>query len=223
MKHAIILPIAFVLFVAFLFPAPLQKVKPNAVITTNAYTAYINTDIQMPVYVKYTLFHGGGSCKRSNRWLNDSKYDLVHDVAYYKSGYEKGHLANAEDFAHNCKLMDMTFMDYNRLPQTKELNRGIWKESEYKIREKSQTDSLLVMCGGYWDDSNRPMIKGMTVPLKCWKVVYDISTNSLLSCQVFTNTSTPEAYDITVAKLEKMLGYKLYIPTKKKKQTKITK
>jgi endonuclease G len=46
---------------------------------------------------------------------------------YAGSGYDKGHMAAALDFASDCEKEEMTFVYYNALPQTPNLNRGVWK------------------------------------------------------------------------------------------------
>ena len=43
---------------------------------------------------------GGGNCKRASfRFINDTQILMASDKDYSKSGYDRGHLANAEDFA----------------------------------------------------------------------------------------------------------------------------
>lgn len=196
-----------------------QKIKPTDTIINPAYTAYINSKIKMPVYVKYKLYMGGGDCERSSRWINDSKYSLISDTSYLNTGYDRGHLVPAEDFAYNCSLEKLTFTLYNRLPQTKELNRGPWKARETATRNLSQRDSLLIFCGGYWDSKKTIIVKGMIIPVNYWKVIYDLTTNLLISVEVFTNTTQPISYTLSLKKLEKMLGYSLNIsiPVKKVK------
>ena len=44
-----------------------SQIKATHTIKTPAYTAYINKEIKMPVYVKYILYKGGGPCIRSNK------------------------------------------------------------------------------------------------------------------------------------------------------------
>ena len=196
-----------------------SQVKPNATIKNDAYTAYIDTVKNMPVYVIYKLYKGGGNCERADRWINDSKYKLIGEDAYAKSGYDKGHLVNAEDFAYNCRLDSLTFNMYNRLPQTKALNRGIWKKQENAIRKISQKDSLLIICGGYWE-SNPTLVKDMAIPSRCWKVVYSLTAKLVLSSSIFTNTENPSEIPMTVDNLEIYLGYSINLPkpTKKKKK-----
>lgn len=193
--------------------------KPDTIITTEAYTAYVNKELGQPIYVTYKLYKGGGDCKRANNWINDTKLKLVNENQYKGTVYDKGHLANAEDFAYNCHLDSLTFRDYNRIPQTRKLNRGVWKISEEEIRELSQKDSLIVYCGGYWDKNDKE-VNGMKIPSKCWKVVYSLSQKKVIYCYIFLNTDTPIRYDSDLLNVESMIGYSLGIPVTTKKTKK---
>jgi len=195
-----------------------SQIKSDGVIVNDAFISYINITIKMPVYVKYKLYKGGGKCERSNKWINDSKYDLIRDSSYAASGYEKGHLANAEDFAYDCHLDSLTFNNYNRLPQTKALNRGIWKKREAEIRALSQKDSLLIICGGYWETNSQTKIKGMLIPSRCWKVVYSLTTEQVVMAYLYTNTENPSEISMSVSNLEALLGYSISMPPREKKK-----
>ena len=106
---------------------------------------------------------------------------------YKKSGYDIGHMADAEDFAYNEILEKETFKYYNAVPQKPNLNRDIWKSYETKIRKISQTDSLLIICGGC--DYN-----GM-IPNNCFKIVYSLSKRQILYSLVFTNNNNSSVLD----------------------------
>ena len=53
---------------------------------------------------------------------------------YKKSGYDRGHLSPAADFAFDEKAMSETFYMSNMSPQKGGLNRGIWKDLEAEVR-----------------------------------------------------------------------------------------
>lgn len=53
---------------------------------------------------------------------------------YKKSGYDRGHLSPAADFAFSDKAMSETFYMSNMSPQKGSLNRGIWKDLESEVR-----------------------------------------------------------------------------------------
>jgi endonuclease G, mitochondrial len=193
--------------------------KVDTTITNEAYTAYVNKELGQALYVKYKLYKGGGKCQRATNWVNDTKLKLVNENQYKGTLYDKGHLANAEDFAYNCHLDSLTFRDYNRLPQTRKLNRGVWKISETEIRKMSQTDSLVVYTGGHWGVTNLS-VNEMKIPSVCWKVVYSLSLKKVVYCALFYNNDTPVKTDTNLGSLELMLGYSLnvYSDNKKKKK-----
>jgi len=176
-----------------------QIIVDKGIYKTNFSNAY-----HEPRYISYTLYQGGGDCNRKKfRFKNDEpEIECATDADYKGSNYDKGHLANAEDFAFDCVKDELTFRYYNCLPQTANLNRGIWKTNETQIREWSQTDSLYIICGGFF--GNRKIGK-ITVPSYCWKVVQSISSKEVLFCGWFSNTSKATLEEITVSELGKRL------------------
>ncbi len=161
----------------------------DSIITQSHYQSFISKKTHLPLYVKYTLVKGGGDCERTTfHFKNDTKSKwIASQKQYAKTGYDEGHMANAEDFAYDCKLDEQTFRFYNCLPQTPNLNRGIWKVYEDSTRQKSQTDSLFIVCGGYWDASKPIIVNDMVVPNGCFKVVYSLKTHSFIYVLQFTN------------------------------------
>ena len=152
-----------------------QIEKVDTIINEKCYTSCYSYKIKAPAYVVYKLYKGGGNVSRKGMTF---KSKLPH-FSYQKSGYDIGHMCNAEDFASNKELEESTFRYYNALPQTPNLNRGIWKALETKVRKDSQTDSLLIICGGIEFNN--------LIPTKCFKVVYSLSTGKVLYSIVFTN------------------------------------
>src|ERR1017187_5520829 len=68
-----------------------------------------------PLYVTYELYQGGGNCSRAAFHFTNDRTDVKAEVAkdYKASGYDEGHMANAEDFAGDCTKEKMTFVFYN--------------------------------------------------------------------------------------------------------------
>jgi endonuclease G len=165
----------------------------------------------VPKYVSYYLYKGGGPCDRKPFHFKNDRNDLqtATDKDYSNSGYEKGHLANAEDFAFDCEKDEMTFRYYNCLPQTPNLNKGPWKTNETEIREWSQKEKLYIICGGVFGST--VMGNGVAVPTYCWKVVQSARTKKILFCGWFSNTSHATVENITVAELEKRLKSKILV------------
>ena len=186
----------FILFILLPFFSDAQdSLRYDTLIKNNAYQSYYSKKYKAPVAVKYTLYHGGGECSREKMdFKNDIKgLKTAYDSDYRGSGYDKGHMANAEDFAYDCTLEELTFRYYNCAPQTPELNRGPWKQFETVIRNLSQTDSLIVVCYNEFDGKKT---KNVYVPYKCYKFVYDIKTKTIVHAFYFTNTATPKFVDV---------------------------
>lgn len=157
--------------------------KYDTIVVETNYKSYYSFKIKGPSFVIYKLYKGGGSVSRKGM---DFKSTLPF-FDYKKSGYDIGHMADAEDFAYNEILEKETFKYYNAVPQKPNLNRDIWKSYETKIRKISQTDSLLIICGGC--DYN-----GM-IPNNCFKIVYSLSKRQILYSLVFTNNNNSSVLD----------------------------
>ncbi len=183
----------------------------DTVINTGFYKSHIDIQIKEPVYVSYKLYKGGGNCSRAGfHFKNDTKVDLANSSDYAGSGFDMGHLVNAADFAFDCRKDEMTFRFYNCLPQYPNLNRGIWKKWETKIRKESQTDSLLIICGGIF--STRIIGDSVYVPDYCWKVVFSLSKKKVTHILWFVNSEKNAEIlfkEIPLLELENKLGYKI--------------
>lgn len=191
-----------------LFSMLCLQLNAQIIFSNSIYTVNFSNTYHEPLWVSYKLYRGGGDCDRKSfHFINDQASLLTAtNIDYSKSGYDKGHLANAEDFAFDCTKDEMTFRYYNCLPQTPNLNRGVWKTYETRIREWSQTDSLLIICGGVFGEKR---IRTISVPDYCWKVVQSLSTRKILFCGWFTNTDHASAEIISYPELINRTHYEL--------------
>ena len=186
------------------------QAKSQIIVHTSIYTVNFSNALHEPLWVSYKLYHGGGDCSRKGfHFLNDiDSLKTATNKDYSKSGYDKGHLANAEDFAYDCTKDELTFRYYNCLPQTPNLNRGVWKSKETLIRQWSRSDSLLIVCGGAFSTKK---IQNIFVPDYCWKVVQSLSTKKILFCGWFTNTNSATEENISFNELLKRTGYNILL------------
>lgn len=174
------------------------------IVNKGIYKVNFSNAYHEPRYVSYMLYKGGGDCSRDGMSFKNDIDELECATAndYAGRGYDKGHLANAEDFASNCEKEELTFRYYNCLPQTPNLNRGIWKVKETLIRQWSQSQKLYVICGGYFGSTK---MGNATIPACCWKIVQSVATKKILFCGWFTNTSNAQLEEISVSELESRL------------------
>ena len=195
------------LFVCYL---QLQAQRVDTIINTGIYKSYFSYSIREPLYVTYTLYKGGGNCDRNKEAFRFKSCGIktATDADYSRSGYDKGHMANAEDFAFDCAKDELTFCYYNCIPQTAKLNRGIWKSWEEKIRKLSQSKSLFIIAGAIYGNKTIGPNK-IGVPDYCYKIVLDSKNEDILYCLLFKNDDSNTARDISLAELKKTLSYPL--------------
>lgn len=200
------------LILLFLFSSTFSFAqKVDTIIKTPIYESHYSFKYKNPIYVKYKLYHGGGSCNRSQFTF---KIDKVKNTAtkndYAHCGFDEGHLVPAEDFAYDCSKMEWTFKFYNCLPQTPHLNRGIWKHYEGEIRKLSQTDSLEIICGGVFTHAHLTN-STVGIPDNCWKIVKSLSTGKIIYALWFDNLmESSSVKNMPLIDLEKKIGFNVY-------------
>jgi len=199
-----------IIFIIYFFLFLGTTLFSQIIVKKGIYKANFSNEFREPRYVSYYLYKGGGDCDREKfRFKNDdARLSCATDEDYKGSNYDKGHLANAEDFASDCTNDELTFRYYNCLPQTANLNRGVWKTNETLIRKWSQTDKLYIICGGFFGNNK---IGNITVPSYCWKVVQSTSTKKVLYCGWFSNTDHATVEEISIPELEAKLKSRIIL------------
>lgn len=177
-----------------------QKIEQyDYMIDMKYYKAYYCKDIQTSSFVIYKMYKGGGDVSRSG--MNFKKYKNLDSFEYTNSGYDRGHLVPAEDMAWSEQSLQSTFYYINCIPQTPKLNRSIWRVYENEIREISQNDSLIIICGGCdYDDIN------IGLPQNCFKIVYRLKDGKCLYSLLFENGWNNKVK--TENKLKEQIPYK---------------
>jgi endonuclease G len=200
----------FTLLFLLIYSNCFSQFSVDTIIDKNFYKSYFSNDLKNPIYVSTIIWKAGGNCDRS-------KFSFKNDITgirsatlkdYANSGYDQGHLANAADWAFDCDKDEKTFRFYNALPQTPNLNRGIWKKWETNLRKISQNDSLLILSGGIFSKESKVIGDGVFVPDFCWKVVIKLKTNEVMNVLLFENDSDATVKEIKLSELEKLIGFK---------------
>jgi DNA/RNA endonuclease G (NUC1) len=161
--------------------------------------------------VVYYLTNGGGDYSRAKlKFIEGIKTAKNSD--YAKSGYDRGHLVNAEDFAYDYRKEALTFSYYNCFPQTKRLNRGSWKVWENTIRGESKRWPLKIYTGGIYGNNR---IRGrIGIPDYCWKVVFNQKTGMILHALIFSNDNIGTVRRTTISELKLLLKYPVEFSSK---------
>jgi len=197
--------ITILLVVIFINTSLSFSQKVDTVIDKKIYKSYYSYNLKVPLYIIYYLHKGGGNSTRTNF---KEEYKSAKSSDYVKSGFHRGHLVSAEDFAYSQDLENLTFSYYNCFPQYPRLNMGPWKSWEMKIRQESQIWPLKIYVGGIY--GNKKLKNSVAVPDYCWKVVFNQKTGLILHVLMFKNDETCETKRVTLSDIQRLTG--LHIP-----------
>lgn len=138
-------------------------------------------------------------------------------VDYAKSGYDKGHLAPAEDMRRDLQMESETFLLTNMSPQVgKGFNREIWMHLEKKVREWAKArHNIYVIDGPIYATKDHKTIgpNKVVVPTHFYKIVVsctskggNIDAIAFIMPNVDISGQKPEAYITTIDEVEKETG-----------------
>ena len=180
------------------------------------YTTVFSKSKKYPVLVEWWVTKAKINCQnpvpRSNKFAPDPKLPQFTNLAndYKKSGFDRGHMSpSADNQCQTKKEQDESFYFSNMVPQYHKLNGGDWKTVEMQTRELSKTyDSVKVWSGSIGEVKK---IGSVSVPEKCWKVIYVKKTKQWFA-YVFPNSNTTslgvDLYRTKKEYVEKMTGFK---------------
>ncbi len=126
---------------------------------------------------------------------------------YRRSGYDRGHMTPSGDMP-GAAAQDQSFSLANMVPQTPQLNRGIWEGIESAVRHLTEREGeLFLVTGPAFVGQELKSIgpDGVLVPSSTWKAVYDPRTGGA-GVYVCKNTRTPTCEVVSVAALVQAVG-----------------
>lgn len=180
------------------------------------YTSVFSKSLKYPVLVEWWVTKAKVSCNkpipRHDRFVPDpllaAHTDLAND--YIKSGFDRGHMAPAADNQCSGKeAMEESFYFSNMAAQYGQLNRGDWKTLEMYTRELAKDkDSVKVWTGSV---GVKRTIGSVSVPVKCWKVLYIKKTGEWLAF-IFNNDQSKadgiENNKVNIKEIELLTNFK---------------
>ena len=129
---------------------------------------------------------------------------------YINSGFDRGHLMPAK--SNQCQtsfVQDECFYYSNMVAQYHRLNAGDWKSLETLTREIAvREDSVHVWAGNVGELKK---IGKISVPTKCWKVVYVVNSKEWMAFIFDNDLSNPDGINnnkVDVSDVEKLSGFK---------------
>lgn len=195
------------------------KAQDTIRLTHKEYTTVFSKSLKYPVLVEWWVTKQKVSCAnpipRKDRFQPDPLLaaETNLEMDYKGSGTDRGHMAPAAD--NQCSepiAMIECFYFSNMAPQYHSLNAGDWKTLETSTRDLAKVqDSIKVWCGNI---GVAKKIGKVSVPTKCWKVIYIKKTN-VWKAYIFNNdTSKPNGLidnEVKVEDIEKLTNFKFKI------------
>ncbi|NLK82019.1 MAG: DNA/RNA non-specific endonuclease, partial [Bacteroidales bacterium] len=151
--------------------------KPDSIYTYVGFSLQYAEQFKQAYWVAYMHCKAKmlGNAKRTNTFKKDPNIVVgsASAVDYRKSGYDRGHLAPAGDMKWNVQAMKESFYYSNISPQLPQLNRGVWKKLEDKVRDWVHIyDTLYIITGPILHDSLPTIgINKVAVPEYFYKIV----------------------------------------------------
>ena len=194
-----------------------QKYLPKSsgeVIKHSYFTLSYNENHEQAEWVHYNLNFNMimGSINRTEDFRSDPKVSSGSATKsdYYKSGYDRGHLAPAGDMKANKTSMSESFYMSNMSPQVPSFNRGAWKKLETLVRSWGIKNNLFVITAGVLNDTSLKKIgtNNVSVPNRYYKIVYNEKLGQMIAF-IMPNQKIDEPiqeYIVSVNDVEKLTG-----------------
>ncbi len=171
------------------------------------WVAYVNTPLKI-----------NGIEKRKDAFKSDPLIasGSAENSDYYKSGYDRGHLAPAADMKWSKQAMKESFYLSNMSPQLPAFNRGVWKKLEEKVRAWSlESDSIYVITGPLLEDTLPSIgLNKVSIPNKYFKALVRFERKELQGIAFLLDNegSTKEvsSFLMTIDELEERIGIDLF-------------
>jgi len=192
------------------------------------YVLSYNKDLNVCNWVSWELNSNwyGDVSRYSGNFLQDpllpDGYYRVKHADYTNSGFDRGHMVRSEERTATEEDNRSTFYMTNILPQTPDLNQGVWLNLEYHMENlcKKENKLLFVISGGIFH-SKRKINNIVTIPDSCFKIVIilekgqtlkDITEQTPVIAVVMPNIAgvrrdSWEIYRTTISRIESSTGY----------------
>lgn len=195
-------------------------VKTDLQLKKAGFTLGYSFQYRQAVWVAYTLTAEELQSKRvprQNQFMVDSAIKLrpVHPKDYYRSGYDKGHLAPAADMTYSVTSMSHSFLMTNISPQIPGCNRGIWKRVENQVRRWAvKEEKLYVITGPIFSQNPSKMGAGaIPIPEAFYKVILDLTPPMKMIGFIVPNQTSKRrvfSFAVSVDTVEQATGYDFF-------------
>jgi endonuclease G, mitochondrial len=142
--------------------------------------------LKVPLWVGYELTPAQLQRRaiRPSHFRHDSELAApgASDADYKYSGFSRGHMAPAADFAWSDQSIRATFLLSNAVPQLQRVNAGAWSRLEAAVRRiAAQSDAAYIFTGPLFDSEITEVIGAnhVAVPSHTYKVILAVQGDHL--------------------------------------------
>lgn len=196
----------------------------NVVKRYTAMTVNFNSSYRVPNCVSYILTSDMVDITNGPNAQNRRNYKFYCDPSvagcpewyeYKQSGYDRGHMAPANDMRWSRQSMSDCFLMTNICPQDHDLNGGSWNKLELKIHDWAKRyGKIVVATGPIFNGSTQRIGKNndIVVPSGFFKVVLDPARNRAIGF-VYDNHEGGggvKRHACTVDEVERITGHDFF-------------
>lgn len=136
-------------------------------------------------------------------------------ATYTRSGYDRGHLAPAEDMSFNADAFFASFFMSNMAPQKGDLNRKSWKVLEERVRDWAcGEERVTVITGPLLGVRPRLLKNRVPVPEGFFKIIVDETPPRKIAAFIYEQNTAPETtlrrQQVSPLQIEKRAGLRLF-------------
>ena len=177
-----------------------------------------DSSLRVPVWTGYELtgerIHG--TAKRPHGFRHDYGLSGVsaYDSDYRNSGYSRGHMVPAADFAWSDDAIRATFLLSNAVPQLQSVNQGAWFQIEAAVRRiAAVSDAVYVFTGVLFEDETQRHIgaRQVAVPSHTYKVMLAIKGDEkTMYAAIVPNAGARGDFTASVDEVECRTGFDFF-------------
>jgi endonuclease G, mitochondrial len=176
-----------------------------------------SASLKVPLWTGHEIKpeHLNGEAPRPTAFRQDAGLTgaFARSADYRGSGFSRGHLVPAEDFAWSSSAIRSTFLLSNAIPQRQRVNAGKWRQLENAVRAAAAcADAVYVFSGPIFDGPEMEYIGAgrVAVPTRMFKVVLAVAgERKTMYAAVVPNEATAEPlshFTTTVDEVERLTG-----------------
>jgi endonuclease G, mitochondrial len=164
---------------------PVSELEAGLYIFRDQYALLYDYTKGVPIWVSWELNSNwfGNTPRYSGNFITDQSlpvymYRPKHSD-YTNSGYDRGHIVRSKERTSTPEDNKSTFLMTNIMPQTPDLNRGVWLDFE-KFCEKLALSGhqLYIMAGGFSYTSHLKSTNMISIPDSFFKIVIDVTPSN---------------------------------------------